>query len=429
MNRIVRWYQTVLLISASIFTIHHGICQEVKIGHKVPDGELINVINYPASTLRLSDFKERLIILDFWGTGCISCIEAFPEIDSMQKVFGRKIQIILINSQSKDSTIRFFQKHKKIKMPGVPFVTGDTLLSLLFPHKFLPHHVWIDGSSTVRFITNGYNTTFERITNFLEGKRIELREKNDVIVDPDKPLIADGNGRWLDEVEYYSYIMHQPYAQTNTTITPNQIHISSASIKTLYCMAFSKKHQYNLPQNTVILEVKDAFKYSYPKDANEFDEWARGNRYFYDLFVPTSKSDKLYQFMQQDLIRYFDAEGRIEKRKIKCLVLVRTTNHDKIRTKGGKTNTNLWSPDSLWHFRNYNLKDFVSQLQETFMDNPLPTPFIDGTQYKGNVDIEIDKNNLGSLSSLRSELKKYDLDLVEKDWVTDVLVIREKNYK
>ncbi len=66
--------------------------QEVKIGGHVPDITLQNIININQQNFRLSDFKGKLIILDFWGIYCSSCIAAFPKLDSLQTKYNDKIQ-------------------------------------------------------------------------------------------------------------------------------------------------------------------------------------------------------------------------------------------------------------------------------------------------------------------------------------------------
>ena len=63
--------------------------QPAQTGQTLPDHVYQNVINYQADTLKLSDFKGKLVILDFWGTRCLSCITAFPKMDSLQKKVWR----------------------------------------------------------------------------------------------------------------------------------------------------------------------------------------------------------------------------------------------------------------------------------------------------------------------------------------------------
>jgi hypothetical protein len=49
-------------------------------------------------------------------------------------------------------------------------------------------------------------------------------------------------------------------------------------------------------------------------------------------------------------------------------------------------------------------------------------PVIDATGYTEGIDLLLD-TNITDIASLRKALQKYDLDLVEKDYAIDMLVI------
>ena len=121
---------------------------ELSIGDKVPDLEF-SMVNYPSSTAKLSDFRGKLVILDFWATWCTSCINRFPKMDSLQKLFGDKLQVILVNTKhtrdSREKVEGFFAKWKT-RYPDfdLPSAVMDTIASLFFRHQFIPHYVWID---------------------------------------------------------------------------------------------------------------------------------------------------------------------------------------------------------------------------------------------------------------------------------------------
>ncbi|MBK8087718.1 MAG: redoxin domain-containing protein [Chitinophagaceae bacterium] len=83
-------------------------CQQIKTGEQCPEFKIGSTLQY-RDTVSLSDFRNKLLILDFWNTTCISCIKAFPKLDSIQKLFGNRVQIVLVNRESKDSTIAFFK--------------------------------------------------------------------------------------------------------------------------------------------------------------------------------------------------------------------------------------------------------------------------------------------------------------------------------
>jgi thiol-disulfide isomerase/thioredoxin len=156
--------------------------QKVKpstIGDTVPDITITNVYNYPASTIHLSDLKGKLVILDFWAVWCTGCIQGMPKLDSLQKEFQNKLQVILINDEGEKSAIENENKTKaffsrwKIKSNGL-FALPSSLkridsLEKLFPHIYIPHYVWIGPRGKVIAITSSGEITRENIKAALDG--------------------------------------------------------------------------------------------------------------------------------------------------------------------------------------------------------------------------------------------------------------------
>jgi thiol-disulfide isomerase/thioredoxin len=414
--------------------------QQIKIGDFCPNVDLKRIINSSVSNASITDFKGKLVILDFWGTGCLACIQSFQKIDSLQKKFAGKIQFIAVNRESEDSTIRFLNRLKKhLKIPAIPFVTGDTILSNLFPHIYVPHHVWIDSAGKVCFITDGYNATAEHIENFLQGKSINLKEKKfEKDYGFDSPFLAMSNGKWLDKVASYSLLLHCisgvtfPNSATSTTETgnPNRIVQTCASIKQLFTTAYEEGGKYDFSaSNSVILEVNNISKYTFPKDYNKWDEYIKNNTYNYEIMVPPSASRELYLKMQEDLQRNFNVKGSIEKRMVRCLVLVKTKACNKLKSKGGKPASNFWikTDDSMHFIKNKPFKYLVNILNLSAKTKGLSTPFINGTTYTGNIDIKMSTNAIDdfNINALKKDLKNYGLDLVEQTRLLNVLILKE----
>src|SRR5258705_5959636 len=74
-------FQQSIITNTAVKTEIH----ELTIGDKVPDIVFENVLNYKNKKAKLSDFKGKLVILDIWSVGCISCIESFPKLEALQK--------------------------------------------------------------------------------------------------------------------------------------------------------------------------------------------------------------------------------------------------------------------------------------------------------------------------------------------------------
>src|SRR5688572_16330018 len=112
------WIILVIAISGQLQGFSQlGDKRKFAINDTLPDMVFLNVLNFGSGNLRFSELRGKLIILDFWNHHCKPCVEAFPEIDSLQKKLSDRVQFILVNRESKDSTLRFFSRRRKIKKP------------------------------------------------------------------------------------------------------------------------------------------------------------------------------------------------------------------------------------------------------------------------------------------------------------------------
>ncbi|WP_166792088.1 TlpA family protein disulfide reductase [Pedobacter alluvionis] len=107
----------------------------------------------------LSGYKGKLLILDFWATWCGSCVSSLPKLSKLQQNFTGKMKVILVNCyNTRDNEKKisdFYLKRKDLLLaPQLPTVINDRSLLQMFPHRIIPHYVWIDANGTVAAITN-----------------------------------------------------------------------------------------------------------------------------------------------------------------------------------------------------------------------------------------------------------------------------------
>ena len=138
--------------------------------------------------VRLSDFKGKIIYLDFWGTWCYPCIQEIPDAISLQEKFRNKpVVFIYVALEYDEKNIadwkhfiegeneRFgkFLNHKPF--PGVHLVAEKQFLNHeIKPYKinFAPTHVLID------YIGNIISVRAERFKNISEEIDKLLKEIN-----------------------------------------------------------------------------------------------------------------------------------------------------------------------------------------------------------------------------------------------------------
>ncbi|GAA4213181.1 hypothetical protein GCM10022289_44960 [Pedobacter jeongneungensis] len=132
----------------------------------------------------LSSDRGKLIIIDFWASWCASCIKRFPKLEEIEKAFPGKVKVLLVNSvgtgDSYDSLLsRFRSGSGSFTSTPLTVVTEDRLFLKVFPHRALPHYVWIaDGG--VRAVTTAELLTKENVAllighmDELDGRRKKL---------------------------------------------------------------------------------------------------------------------------------------------------------------------------------------------------------------------------------------------------------------
>lgn len=71
------------------------------VGNKAPELHFLRVMKQQGDGVAelniksLGDLKGKVVMLDFWGTKCVPCLQSFPEVAEMQKHFEGKDVVIL----------------------------------------------------------------------------------------------------------------------------------------------------------------------------------------------------------------------------------------------------------------------------------------------------------------------------------------------
>lgn len=170
--------------------------------------------------------------------------------------------------------------------------------------------------------------------------------------------------------------------------------------------------------NLLILEVQDPSKYVYDPKYGDKTAWLKKNSYCYELMVPLSSLSGIDQ-VNQFLVQAFHVSLSREKRKVKALVLVRTSAEDKIRSAGKDA--------AEWFKGRINNISLAEGIRANLDFTKKMPPMVDETGYTGMADLDLQHiTDWSDLGEVRSALRRYDLDLREEiREVEDALVIRE----
>jgi len=96
----------------------HGGVKTVKAEKKLaPD---FTLPQFDGGQLRLSSYRGKVVLLDFWATWCVPCREETPHFVEMQQKYGdRGLQIIGVSMDDSPEPVRPFYQQFHINYPVV----------------------------------------------------------------------------------------------------------------------------------------------------------------------------------------------------------------------------------------------------------------------------------------------------------------------
>lgn len=68
-------------------------------------------VNLSGKTLRLNDFRGSVVLLNFWATWCVPCLEEMPAMDRLARAMaGRKFRVLAVDLQETPEKVQDFAK-------------------------------------------------------------------------------------------------------------------------------------------------------------------------------------------------------------------------------------------------------------------------------------------------------------------------------
>lgn len=148
-------------ITCCTFFLAVALCGAEEVDFSLPDiGDTV---------VSLSDYRGKVVVLDFWATWCAACYKAFPILNELQKTLEDEGVVIGINLEKIDDTkLAGFVEKTKIRYPVLKDPKGETAKQ--FGIKGLPSLVVIDTSgSVVTFLRGMEKDTEERLQHALDS--------------------------------------------------------------------------------------------------------------------------------------------------------------------------------------------------------------------------------------------------------------------
>lgn len=417
---------TTLIVMAMLCLIFNTDAQNLKstikplkVGDKIPEeiwNRTFKVVNHPQGkeTMTLKEFKGKLIILDFWATTCGACISAMPGTAQLEKQFPNNMLMIGVTYEDRKRVSSYIPQNKILKSVNPFSITGDSSLFDFFPHSSMPHYVWIGEEGLVEAITEADQVIEEHIIQVL--KNAPLRVESKKYIDKDRPIFSDDEIP-MNQVLHYSILtkgrqngLSSGTSNKSISETTSRRIFTNSTIRDMYSRtAFHLFKQLGLDKYSSKKLIIESAHHDLLEvtTSTRRPDWYNNNLYTYDMIIPITESHNLYQYILDDLNHYLNFNGTIEKRKVKCMVLVKRKKNKEIK---GSLASNSFPLQT--YALVLNSKEFIKPqvLNETGIKN----------------EINLTESESNNMKDLLEELHALNLDLKEAYREIDVFVIRDK---
>ncbi|OUS28862.1 redoxin [Gammaproteobacteria bacterium 45_16_T64] len=154
-----RFFRAVVACSLSLGLLMGSAAQakDIELSGKAADFSLPSNLN---KTLKLSDFRGEVVMVNFWASWCGPCRQEMPLLDDLQKRFKKiGFTVLGVNIDEDVADAKNLLKEIPVSFPVV--FDSKNKVSEIYQLDSMPTTVMVDRKGNKRFLHRGYKPGFE----------------------------------------------------------------------------------------------------------------------------------------------------------------------------------------------------------------------------------------------------------------------------
>lgn len=419
---------TLMLLSQRIHAENYQV--PVKIGDKIPNVVLKNFKNKQGKDISIDSYKGKFLIIDFFATWCGTCVGSLVHLNELKSQYDDKVEILVVTRETKAVYDKAAAKFPNIKSNSLPVVFEDSLLNSLFPHRIIPHEIWVDDEGIVIAITNSNFVTANNVQKFLNKQKLDLPIKEDLQPYDKKLDLVENIAKTgvnvrkfvttiSDNIPGFESFLGQSI--DSTTLTR---YLINSTIFGFYSILIDPQYW----GGKVLLDVKDKSRFV-PVESDSLD-WNTRNSYCYEIKVPKDYSEeRIAKIMKNSIDNYFSLTTSIEEREVNCWGII-VENIDTLLKYSAATTVSGKKPQTVV-YENISLAALAVELSEaTSLQYKAPIYF-DSSNYNGTINFEMSsllltsREGASDVKIIQKLLQSKGLNLIPIKRKMKVFVIKD----
>lgn len=429
-----KFFVAVLMVMGSVKVGRGQEIKPLKIGDTIPDALWnmpMQVVNHPGGKeiIRMSDFKGKVLILDFWSTNCGACIAGFPKMIGLQSQYSEKLHFLPVTYQGGPLIKKVLKENDYFTGLRNAVVINDVMLKQYFKHLTIPHVVWIDPRGIVRAFTTAHHVLPVYIDELLMDKKSHWATKVEDTLAIKNPILQPSFDRSKSQPYYYStvttylqgiplYRVTQTKNESDGTITTR---FANNTIFEMYLRAL-KRFGRPIHSSLVLYEgcLADDIRYN-PNSNISIDNWMEAKGISYEIRIKKDADrTAVNEKMLADLNFYLGMKVQFENRLMDCLKLkiIDRKKFERASSREKQQKASLINDKPKKTLRNHSVKQLVDVLNYLGYHKPVK----DETDNNLKVDMDLIVTDLLDIEELNKELQKYGLAFISGVGQVNMLV-------